>query len=69
MSTFSRQTGWVFGSVGAAALSLFVLVSGCTIATEDDTTSGTSRTSEATPASPSVAPTSDAGTWTTAVPV
>ncbi|OZC86059.1 hypothetical protein CH254_18925 [Rhodococcus sp. 06-412-2C] len=59
------------GSFYAVALSLALLVSGCTIATDDGTATDTSGVSESTslPTPRSDRPTSDPGVWSTAVPV
>lgn len=53
------------------ALAFCVLLSGCTIATDDDPASETPVVSEtsAAPVPPAIPPTSDAGMWTTAPPV
>ncbi|WP_052070977.1 hypothetical protein [Rhodococcoides fascians] len=55
----------------AVALSLALLVSGCTIATDDGTATDTPRVAESTslPMPRSDRPTSDPGAWSTAVPV
>lgn len=76
LSTSSSSVRRCAGSIGAASLSLTILVSGCTIATGDDTATRTSSVSESTPAQPpnaavppSNTPTSESGVWSSAAPV
>ncbi|WP_141215311.1 MULTISPECIES: hypothetical protein [unclassified Rhodococcus (in: high G+C Gram-positive bacteria)] len=70
MSTSSSSARRV-GRVGAVALALCALVSGCTIATDDGPASEAPLVSEtsAAPVPPVFPPTSDAEIWTTAPPV
>ncbi len=71
MSTSSRSVHRVTGRSYAIALSLALLISGCTIATDDGLATGTSSVLESTslPMPQSSEPTSDPGVWSTAVPV